>query len=47
MFVFQRLAQHFKDVLAEFRQFIQEQYAAVGKRYLTWVGQLPPPTSPA
>ena len=36
--VFQGLAHHIQGVLAEFRQFIQEQYALVSHRDLAWAG---------
>ena len=45
--VLQRLAQHLQHVLAELRQFVQEQHAVVGQADLARAGDAPPPISPA
>ena len=41
-FVLKWLAQHFKDALAELRQFIEEQDTAMRQRNFTWMRYVPP-----
>lgn len=35
--VLQGLTQHFEDAARQLRQFVQEEHAIVGQRYLTWL----------